>query len=672
MPISKNTDKKKFILVNLVSITLALIISIFAKNLEHKDAQAQVTDTTAPVTTHTLNPSSPDGNNDWYITPVQITLNATDLESGVKAIHYRIDGGTWTNIDFSGTSNLAPNPSFEISGSTTSGMASWQATVVDPEGSYSKDGANFASGFASSSAKITATGGTWHGINNSVNYSPTIPYDNMTASAWLKTDSVTGSATFKVYAVIPDGSGGYTYQYITEAPAISGTNNWTYVTLDFNVSVPGAAGVYLDFGLVGPGTMWVDAVSITTSLSSISTNFTVASDSATHTIEYYSEDFAGNIETHSCSGTKVNCVEFKLDQTPPGNWQNSGAVRQIGGGSSAEHELWVFTDVTDTTSGLSTTSDKYQYHTVKEDTFGYFSNLLGCNSTWNEDGWADLEDPVSSDGITTATLRTQKTDFCDSNWKICKDVRFYAEDMAGNIRTKDLCLNGPWIKVRGEGFVRSNAYIDMLSEASEDNTDSLVEINGISIDFFTSSKDWEVHQSPTPPQIDYATLYDMTPDSKTEITDGKLKSQTGVFFVDGNLSLRSQDVPNNYNSATFDQIVFVDGNLTISSDLEVDNDSTAMFIVSGDVFIDESIDNLSVAIVADGSINTAYNLDEGKSTKTLNLKGLYIADNFDFLRTLQGTQNNDTPSESFIFEPKYMIQLRQFFDQSTIRWVSRI
>ncbi len=49
-------------------------------------------DTTPPVTTHTLDPPEPDGDNGWYISNVSVTLNATDDMSGVKEIRYTIDG----------------------------------------------------------------------------------------------------------------------------------------------------------------------------------------------------------------------------------------------------------------------------------------------------------------------------------------------------------------------------------------------------------------------------------------------------------------------------------------------------------------------------------------------------------------------------------------------------
>ena len=54
-------------------------------------------DTTPPVTTHTLNPQEPDGDNGWYVSNVNVTLNATDDMSGVNAIYYNINSGHWNN-----------------------------------------------------------------------------------------------------------------------------------------------------------------------------------------------------------------------------------------------------------------------------------------------------------------------------------------------------------------------------------------------------------------------------------------------------------------------------------------------------------------------------------------------------------------------------------------------
>jgi len=48
-----------------------------------------------PVTTISFEPQYPDGENGWYISDVNVTLNATDDMSGVKTIYYKIPGEDW-------------------------------------------------------------------------------------------------------------------------------------------------------------------------------------------------------------------------------------------------------------------------------------------------------------------------------------------------------------------------------------------------------------------------------------------------------------------------------------------------------------------------------------------------------------------------------------------------
>ena len=57
-----------------------------------------VDDTTPPITTHTLDPPTPDGDNGWYVSDVNVTLNATDDMSGVKEIKYKVWGGVTRTI----------------------------------------------------------------------------------------------------------------------------------------------------------------------------------------------------------------------------------------------------------------------------------------------------------------------------------------------------------------------------------------------------------------------------------------------------------------------------------------------------------------------------------------------------------------------------------------------
>jgi len=606
---------------------------------------------TAPITTLTKDPSSPDGENDWYVSPVTFTLDATDLESGVKEINYRIDEGIWQKKSFGDTLNLAPNPSFETTDS-------WEPNLTDPNTTYSKDTLNYMTGFETTSMKIESAGSEWHAVNHIDNFSASTPYNNMSASAWVKTENA-NSVYFKIYAVEEDEFGVKSYTQIGLSGAVSGTNGWIQISSNFVVSVDNAIGVYMEIGLLGTGTTWIDAVNISNNTITSSTSFSIASD-GTHTVDYYSVDRAGNIEL-----TKSNTI--KIDQTPPGNWTNSGAIRGLFG---SEHEVYVYTNVSDATSGLSTFTDKFQYTTNKSEGFGVFSNLLGCNSDWLVNEWRPLISLPFFPGVNSAYLLTPKVDFCDSNWKVCKYVRFYAEDMAGNYSYKDMCINGPWIRASEKGIVRTNNDIDMISEAYGDNSDGMIEIGRSTINFFSTSSDLITVNTPPPPDYTYERLFDLAPSEKNEITGGDLQPVSGTYISNGNYEIENSTTPNGYKTATFNQVVFIDGDLTISFDITTDDSATALFIVSGDVKIAEKVTEVSIAIITDGDFYTAYDIKEGEASQTLVLKGFYVANEFVLRRTLQGTQNDKDPAEDFVYEPKYIIKLSDYIGISTVTWLS--
>jgi parallel beta-helix repeat protein len=81
--------------------TLYLIRVSTVDNWGHSNSDKSYTtftvDNTNPVTTAYLNPSAPDGENDWYTSNMYVTLVATDATSGVDFTEYNINGGIWTD-----------------------------------------------------------------------------------------------------------------------------------------------------------------------------------------------------------------------------------------------------------------------------------------------------------------------------------------------------------------------------------------------------------------------------------------------------------------------------------------------------------------------------------------------------------------------------------------------
>jgi len=52
-----------------------------------------------PNTSHVFDPFIPDGENDWYVSDVEVSFVAVDDLSGVNATYYRVNGGEWWIYD---------------------------------------------------------------------------------------------------------------------------------------------------------------------------------------------------------------------------------------------------------------------------------------------------------------------------------------------------------------------------------------------------------------------------------------------------------------------------------------------------------------------------------------------------------------------------------------------
>lgn len=83
-----NNPIKKGVVVSVILLFISVSI------VPTTGTRVSFDDITPPVTTCTLNPPEPNGNNSWYVSDVEVTLNATDDMSGVNVTQYRINGGS--------------------------------------------------------------------------------------------------------------------------------------------------------------------------------------------------------------------------------------------------------------------------------------------------------------------------------------------------------------------------------------------------------------------------------------------------------------------------------------------------------------------------------------------------------------------------------------------------
>jgi len=86
---------KKGLIVGIIVLFFGVSVqSVFANDI----TISMLDDTIPPVSTHSLDPPEPDGENGWYVSDVTVTLIATDDISGVEEIIYRVNGGTTQTI----------------------------------------------------------------------------------------------------------------------------------------------------------------------------------------------------------------------------------------------------------------------------------------------------------------------------------------------------------------------------------------------------------------------------------------------------------------------------------------------------------------------------------------------------------------------------------------------
>jgi hypothetical protein len=83
-------------------------------------------DTTPPVTTASLSPAQPDGQNGWYMHPVTVTLSAIDDLSGVAKTEISLDDGTtWQN--YTGSLSINEDGKYTISYRSTDNAGNVEA-----------------------------------------------------------------------------------------------------------------------------------------------------------------------------------------------------------------------------------------------------------------------------------------------------------------------------------------------------------------------------------------------------------------------------------------------------------------------------------------------------------------------------------------------------------------
>lgn len=607
-------------------------------------------ETTPPITTHEF--SGTLGNNGWYTSTVDVTLRTKDLESGPKSTTYWLDSNSPTTINYSSSQNQILNPSFEESDRYGEWPDYWYA--IRHWGNNDCEGCNvlfwqsaFPAKFGWRSAAVGILGAGqyyYHNRDRSVSVNGGEIY---TISVWVKTLDIAGDsgAWLEVWS---QGSGDWdTDQKIGETSKISGTNDWTLLTHQFTAPVESNQ-IYVrlvleDSGFIGVA--WWDGVNMFGG-ADFFTDFLVIQNGI-HTLYYYSEDNEGNIES-------VNEVQLKLDTVGPERWEDF----DISPGGN-DHSYIGMIHAQDVTSGLDISETYYAYYTDHQDQ-GWDHNGDG------ETDWYPVEsvkkipsgDPAP-DGITEEVkITTPSIDFGDS--ATIMKFQLQAKDMAGNVSNSPvLTVAGAWMKSVNQGGVYVQSGINMSAQpvSGQYNNDTIVSIgNNTLVNFFTSTDQVVINYTNNKDGtfLNLFSDYDKIIKGAVSLPGGKLPTTSGIYYYNGNYTMDQNSITAGFESAIQQSVILVNGNLTIKKSYSLAAESRVVFLVTGNIGVEGSVEYISGFFITEGVFNT--NVDwSGKKSLQIN-GGISATQSILLGRDLgrKGNPNNTTtPAEVINFQPKY-------------------
>jgi hypothetical protein len=386
--------------------------------------------------------------------------------------------------------------------------------------------------------------------------------------------------------------------------------NYKEVSGSFITTSDPTARIFVRTGIEGLGHVVLDDVFVSTAGDSPSVNF-ILDKEGVNTILYYSEDAAGNVE-----GTRQ--VEVKVDTLSP----------SFSGFEAFDAEsLQKFASkigVTDQTSGLVQDPALFNY-AVDGFTAGFFENYNSCSGDFTQDEYIVLETNYLL-GDTLGTVTTPQIDYCDTNWVNCKRLNFYVKDIAGNIGSHSICVNGPYITSNfGDTFAREGFYQMGLGDV--DNLWGTA-VSGGSITDVSSFLDVFVPLYKDPPYLNNTYSYYLKKlDNFSSFAD-TVNTSSGVFKIDGPV-----EIDNELNYTDSNQVVFVNGDLNINSNV-TSADSKVFYIVNGNIYIDNLVTLVGSNLISTSQIFTASSPD---LSERVTINGMLVAQELVFNRNTDRT-----------------------------------
>ena len=569
------------------------------------------TDTTPPISTLSIDPTTATGANGWYNQSVDLTINASDNDSGIAKISYTLDDNAQVDKNIEASVNLIDNPSFEEHHNYIPYY--WDRPVfsskvyVSPN--YSVDGLY----------SIRFKDNIWpiNYLTNENYYISAEAFQIYFFSAWLKTNVIGFGTNYEIMAKVNSSN-----QLLYRSQTYSNLSNFTFLNKPFTTP-SGTTAIFINLYSLGWGNSYFDSLYLGQITASTAVEFNV-SEEGQHTILYNATDNAGNVGDN-------NQDQFKIDITPPASWQNF-TYTEVGN----DHTLRLNVDVIDNTSGIDLTSALFQYY-IEGVGWGVYEDLSKCSGNFLLNEWVEptvnyITNPTKAK-ITTATI-----DFCNSNWTQDKKIKFKIKDIAGNEAVSpEFSINSPWITAT-KFDVGSNSSISFSSPAQ---VEGIVQAQG-TISGVDTLSDVLIKNYISNAETSAQSL--ISQGTFITLPENKLPDVGGRYKFTGNMTLDNKSI-NDYDKKTICSIVAIDGSLTISKDYALkDSNSCLIFFVTGNVTISSNVNDIEGFFIIDGFFEST------NTKKTLNVKGGVVANNIKLSRSLSGKDNLTDPSEYFDYD----------------------
>ena len=390
-------------------------------------------DRTPPVPDASLNPTSPNGSNGWYIAPMTVAANSSDATSGLASQAVSLDGSTWTpslTISTDGVTTVQVTAK-DNAGNTASTTKAVKLDTIPPTAAFQVPAADGANGWYVSPATISVKGtDATSGVASQM--------VSLDGSTWMSSLTISMDGTYSVHGRVTDNAGNVTtlapitiqvdrtppVPGVSLSPAVpNGANGWYISPVTATANSSDATSGIASQAVSLDGSTWKPSVSISTD--------------GTYTLQVQASDNAGN--TASSSKT------VRLDSTPPtasfvlpladgeNGWYLSPVTISISGtdaGSGVASQLVSLDGLTWPSSLTLSMDGVYTVHGRVTDNAGNTTNILQTVSI-------DHTSPIPDASITPASPDG------DNGWYVSPvTVTANSSDVTSGIENQGVSLDG--------------------------------------------------------------------------------------------------------------------------------------------------------------------------------------------------------------------------------------